>query len=482
MFHQTLILMRRFRKILIWFISIVIILFVLLFIAASIYISNFKSDLEEVLTENIGLETRIDGEISLKVMPGISIVAEKLKVISNETYVLKIEQAEISIDYLGLFSSDIDIKALRFVAPQVYIVRDPTGNFNFEDEHQQYNSTGDGKIHNLQLSDFSISNGRLLYIDMQYGDTLMIDGFNIQSDEIGITGTANKIDVEKIRLRGLVNIGQFKLNMLKVDSMQFNIDGRSGKIAIMAVDLGYFGGKSNGKAILDFTKTPDHISIEHKMTGMDLKIFGESIGNKMFVKGKLDYNLNISFSSFNWSQTKETINGFVSMNGDNLVIQGFDINDVLTKFKKSQQFNLIDLSAVFVAGPYGAVFTKGINFAQLLSLETGDSTEITKLISNWTIEDGIANAHDVAFRTNKYRIAMTGKLDFKNDVYQEVNISLLNNDGCAAFSQKINGPFIDPETESINAFGTIFGPVDNLWREPDQTFTKAMHNGLHRNC
>lgn len=465
MFYQILMQMRRFRKILVWFVLSIITLFVILFIAASVYINSFKSDLQEILTENVGLETRIDGDISLKVMPGISVVAEKLKIISNETYVLKIEKAEISIDYLGVFNDGIDISALKLFEPQVYIVRDTSGNFNFDDEHQQYTSNGADRIHKLNLSDFSLENGRLLYIDLQYGDTLMIDKVNIEADEIGLTGSAKKIDVDKIRLRGSVETGQFKLNMLEVDSMQFKIDGRAGKIAILAIDIGYFGGKSNGKAILDFTKNPDQITIEHKMSGMDLNLFGESIGNSIFLSGKLDYNLNISFESFNWSQTKQTINGSASMSGENLVIKGFNIDDMLTKYKKSQQFNIIDLSAVFVAGPYGAVFTKGINFAQLLSSSTADSTEIVKLISSWTIKNGIANARDVAFRTNKYRIAMTGNLDFKNDIYQDVNISLLNKDGCAAFRQKINGSFSNPETESINAFGTIFGPVENLWKD-----------------
>lgn len=457
--------MLRFRKILIWFISSLIILFVILFIAASVYISSFKTDLQRILTENIGLETRIDGDISLKVIPGVSFVVEKIKVISNETYVLKIGKAEISIDYLGIFNSGINVSALKLFDPQVYLVRDATGNFNFEDEHQQHDSTDEDKNHKLNLSDFSIENGRLLYIDTQYGDSLMIDRLNIKADEIGLTGSAHHIDVDKIRLRGSVEIGQFKLNMLEVDSMQFRIDGRAGKIAIVAIDLGYFGGKSNGKAILDFTKNPDHITIEHKMSGMDLGLFGESIGNPLFLSGKLDYNLNISFDSFNWSQTKKTINGSASMGGENIVIHGFNVNNILTNFKKSQQFNIIDLSAVFVAGPYGAVFTKGINYAQLLSSSTGDSTVITKLISNWTISDGIANAHDVALRTNKYRMAMTGNLDFKNDVYQDVYISLLNKDGCAAFSQKVNGSFSDPETESINTFGMIFGPVNRLWQD-----------------
>lgn len=162
------------------------------------------------------------------------------------------------------------------------------------------------------------------------------------------------------------------------------------------------------------------------------------------------------------------------MTGEDLIIQGIDMNDILTKFKISQQFNIVDLGAVFVAGPYGAVFTKGINIAQMLSSLPGDSTQITKLVSNWSIKNGLSTAQDVAFSTKKYRVAMTGNLDFKNDIYKDVDISLINKDGCAALSQRINGSFIEPETESINAFGVISGPIDNLW--------KNLNKPLRRPC
>lgn len=460
--------MRLIRKIFVWTLVIVVPLFIILFIAASVYINNFKDNLERILTDNIGLETKIDGDISLRVTPGLSFVARDLKVISNETYLLKIEKTDISIDYLGVFKSDIDIRALRFIKPQVYVVRDVSGKYNFESESLRDGDTDD--IHNLNLDEFSITGGRLLYIDNQYNDTLMVDGFDLTSEEIGLTGTATHIDAGNMRLGGIVNVKSLHLNMLRVDSLEFRIDGRGGKIAILPVAHNYLGGTTTGKVIFDFTQTPTFISVEQDVTGLNLDAFSHGMGFQKLFSGNLDYHFDLSFRSFNWSEAKHSITGKAILEGENLTMYGADLDDILTKYKKTQHFNIVDLGALFVAGPYGAVFTKGINFLELLTHDTTKTTTITKLYSNWAVINGVANAQDVAFSTNHYRIAFNGSLDFRNGSYNNVAISLVNIDGCAALTQNLSGPFEIPETESVSSIGMITGSVDNLWKDLTRSF------------
>ena len=458
--------MRRTRKILIWIFSIVLVLMVILFIAASIYINSFKPKLENILTENIGLETHIDGNISLKITPGISFIAKDLKVISNETYVLKIEQAEISIDYFGIFKTSIDVRALRLNQPQVYIVRDINGKFNYETKRTEPVSGDlDPDIHDFNLSLLRIQNGRLLYIDQQYGDTLLVDGINLKSDKIGITGNLSNIAVDKIMFDGTVELGSIKLNMLKAEELKFKIDGRGGKMAILPLDKTYFGGKITGKAILDFTKTPTQLHIQHRVTGFDLGNFSDAMRSNDVFKGKLNYQLDDTFNSFNWLKAKKSLNGTVLIDGENLNMNGIDLDKVIQRYNNSQQFDVIDLAAIFVAGPYGAVFTNGISFVELLSQNIGDSTQIVKLVSNWDIINGVASAQDVAFSTSKYRMAMTGSLDFRKNNYNDVTIALINKQGCEAIGEHINGSFNDPETKSISTIGVITGSVNNLWRD-----------------
>lgn len=456
--------MRRIRKPLIWIFSILLVLFVIFFIAASIYIKNFEDDLETILTNNIGLKTRIDGNISLKIMPGISFIAKDIKVISNETYVLKIDEAEISIDYFGIFKSNIDVKALRLVNPQVYIVRGLDGNFNYDSDRINAGSPDeDSAIHDFNLSELQVTNGRLLYIDLQYNDTLMMDMVNLNSDQVGIKGSLSNIEVEKIMFNGTVEIGLIKVNRLVAETMDFKIDGRGGKMAILPLNTTYFGGDVGGKTILDFTKKPAQLHMQHQINGFDLGRFGVAMQNNNIFEGKIDYKLDITFSSFNWSKAKQSLNGTVMITGKDMLFRGFEMENALKGFENNQQFDVLPLTSLFVAGPFGSVFTKGINFSDQLSQNKSDSTQINTLVSNWIIKSGEAKAKDVAYNTNNYRLALTGELNFRNSSYNNISIALVNADGCDAISENINGLFERPETTSKTIFGSLSGSPENFW-------------------
>ncbi len=383
--------MRRFKKFIIWFLIILAAFVVIIFIAASVVVNRYKPDLENALTQNIGLETRIDGPIALKILPGISLVANDLKIISNETYIFRVSKIEISLDYLKLLSSEYHVKALHFIEPQLYIVRDKDGVFNY---HQAYaglpGMNSMEKKDQIALDELTIENGKIVYSDMEMGDSLMAGGIYLESDDMNLPGTIDNIDPTKISFSGNVEVNSFKLNMLLVDSLHFKVEGRNGKISIQPEDKTYFMGESKGKAIIDFTQKPVFVHIQHQLTGLDVGEFQEAIAADELLFGKLNTSLDISFQSFDWDKAIKSMKGEIKLSGNNLLMQGLNLDQALDIYEATNEFSVSDLSAVFIVGPYGAVFAKGINYAALMNTEPGDVTNIKKFVSNWKIKNGTA--------------------------------------------------------------------------------------------
>lgn len=458
--------MKRFRKILIWFFVILAAIIVLAFVGASYYINNSKPLIEKAVTKNIGLETRIDGPISLKVLPGLSFVVNEMKVISNETYVFRVNQVEIAIDYTKLFNAEVVVNALHFIQPQVYIIRDTSGIFNFEQLYAQIGKPvlNDPEKYRVDLEELTINDGRILYFDRGLGDTLQANGIHLLSGDVGLTGTATNIDVKKLRFNGKLAIDHFKLNNLVMDSLTFTVNGKGGRMSISEKKNKFLGAQVAGKALVDFNQKPASIHIEQQVKGLASERFLFAIGSDEYLSGTIDYSLDLNFHSFDWEKSISSANGTFNLNGSNLTFYGVNIDELLKDFQVSNEFNIIDLGAVFLTGPYGSVFTKGINFKDFLADYDGEKTQISSLVSNWTIDNGVASAQDVAFSTEKYRLAMSGKLDLLNKEYNNVSIVMVNHEGCAALSQNITGKFRNPETESIAVMGLVFGPVDNVWK------------------
>jgi len=69
--------------------------------------------------------------------------------------------------------------------------------------------------------------------------------------------------------------------------------------------------------------------------------------------GTMDFETELAFNSGN--TMFESMDGFINLEGYDLILYGFDVDDVLKKFEKSQRFNLIDVGALFLAGPVGPV-------------------------------------------------------------------------------------------------------------------------------
>ena len=52
-----------------------------------------------------------------------------------------------------------------------------------------------------------------------------------------------------------------------------------------------------------------------------------------------------------------------------MIFDGIDLDDILQRYNRSQKFNLTDVSAFMIAGPFGAVVTKGSDFTSLISAD-----------------------------------------------------------------------------------------------------------------
>jgi AsmA protein len=142
-----------------------------------------------------------------------------------------------------------------------------------------------------------------------------------------------------------------------------------------------------------------------------------------------------------------------------------NLDSLLSNIGKSQNFSLVDVGAFFLAGPLGTVLTKGYDFEGVYKEIRGGQGIIKKLVSEWRIKNGIAEAEDVALSTQRNRVAMKGGLDFVNSLFDGVTVAALDEKGCAKFSQKIHGPFRKPQIEKISTLSTVVGPGVKLFEK-----------------
>jgi AsmA protein len=168
----------------------------------------------------------------------------------------------------------------------------------------------------------------------------------------------------------------------------------------------------------------------------------------------------LAFRGKDAPEMKRTLSGQVSLRGDDLTLHGMDIDGALSTVEQAQQLNLADMGAFLLTGPLGAEATKGYRFGGASRSAAGEKeSRLTRLVSDWTVRDGVAEAKDVAFATRKNRIALKGKLDIVNERFVDVTVAVLDEKGCAKLRQKISGPFRDPQMDKVSALESVVSPM-----------------------
>jgi AsmA protein len=159
------------------------------------------------------------------------------------------------------------------------------------------------------------------------------------------------------------------------------------------------------------------------------------------------------------------MDGTFSLRGDQLVIYTMDLDKVLSSYETSQEFNLVDLGAFFIAGPLSTFAVKGYRYWDVYHQTREGRGAITQFISNWKIKDGVADAADCALATQHNRVALKGKLNLVSEQYDDVIVALLDDKGCAKFQQGVSGPFGSPRVSAVSAMESLVGPITDLYRK-----------------
>jgi AsmA protein len=226
--------------------------------------------------------------------------------------------------------------------------------------------------------------------------------------------------------------------------------------------MSIFGGQVAGDLHADLSGPVPLCRIRCSLPHFRIEEFLKTLSPEKAAEGAMDFSASLSMQGNSTSQMVQTAAGEVSLRGENLTLVGNDLDRRLSRFESSQNFNLVDVGAVFFAGPLGLAVTKGYNFASLFR-GSGGSSRIGTLVSDWSLERGVARAKDVALATAKNRIALQGGLDFVNGRFADVTVAVIDARGCARVRQVIRGSFGKPVVEKPRILRSLAGPVLKLY-------------------
>ena len=419
----------------------------------------FKPQIEAAVSTAMGMDARIRGKMDVSLFPDFGLSLKDVRLRNNGLDVATIEKMEIEPKLMALARFEIEIIQIGLYKPVISILQSAKGLLNIQ---QPVHATWERL---LSVKRISVFQGNLVYVDDVSGQKIEAGDIDL-SLILGMPGGTNSTEpFKKISLTGDFKCKMLRINDVTLMNLVMSARGEKGIFDIDPFGMNIAGGTGSGNIHVDLTGPSPYFRVIYRLNQVGLEGLFDLYSLKKIppktIEGPINFSADLTAMGKSADEVKRSLNGDLSLNGENLMLYNMDIDAIIMKNEASQNFNLVDLAAFLLAGPVGPVLTKSYNFARLYEESQGGKGVVRKLVSVWEVKNGIAEARDVALASKKHRIAMTGGLNFINERFENVTVATLDERGCAVYSEKVHGPFREPQIEKESIFASIAGSVMN---------------------
>jgi len=434
-------------------------------------VNAHKPRLEAAASDALGMEVRIGGRLGIGLFPSFHVTLEDVRIRNRGADVASAKTTILGIGLLPLLHHEVRIVKIGMKLPRISIEQDRDGKFNFETPGEEAGKKTSGEVKgtrfSLDVKHIFLSDGALFYADKKTGEDLEAGDFNLDVSRLRFTGGKTPDPLKNLSFLAEFSCKEFRKGTLAVSNLKIRIEGKDGILDLNPMTMRLFGGEGSGSLRADLSGSVPHYHVRYSLSRFRIEEFLKALSPKKVAEGSMDFSSSLSTQGKTASEMKRNANGEFSLRGENLTLDGIDLDRTFSRYEASQSFNLVDVGAFFFAGPFGPLITKGYNFGSLF-VGSGGSSRIRVLVSDWKVERGIARAKDVAMATNENRIALVGSLDFANERFNDVTVAVVDGKGCAKVRQKIRGPFRKPEVDKVSVLQSAAGPLLNLFKQANQ--------------
>ena len=426
-----------------------------------------KPRIESTVSDALGMEFRILGKARLRLFPSASIALSDVRLRNRGTDLATAETLRVGVKLRPLLARRIVITELALENLVIRIEKGIDGKFNYDTPPRPAKPAmkeDDAPPEPLTVSTGSVSAGKIVYVDRKTGSEASLDAIVLSVRDLSIPTAPGVKLLNGISFSGDLSAKEMRTKDFTVSDVRTKVTAGAGVYEFHPFTMKLFGGTGEGGIRVDLSGEKTALKVKYTLAKFRAEESLAALAREKYLSGPMTVTPDLSFRGKDVDEMMRTTSGTVSLRGDGLTFHGMEIDKVLSKTEEARKFNLADVGAFLLAGPLGPVAVRGYRYGDLYrSTNREGETRITRLVSDWTVRDGVADATDVAFSTGKNRIALKGKLDLVNGRFADVTVAALDEKGCAKIRQKISGPFADPRMDKTNVLQSFVEPVLGLF-------------------
>jgi len=341
------------------------------------------------------------------------------------------------------------------------------GDFNYKIEFPK---------DSLDFKTLQISDANLLLYQYSQNDTIILNSLTVGLSDIYYDLNVDSNPLATLSTNGIILSENLKTSHFNFKNVNFDLKVTNGLYEIETKSNALFRADGYGLILLNPWANIPVFKLKYSVAKFKIEDLLANFVEQPNLSGDMSMNIDIEMKGIDWENLRSNLNGKIFSEGSDLLFQGLDADLLLKKLERSQNFTLVDVGAVLLAGPVGLAVTKGAAVTSLLVSNSGEVTHIQKFVSDWDIKNGLVMIDDVALSTQKNRVAAKGSLNLASETL-DIIFAVLNPDGSASLTQDISGDINNPAVGEIKVVSTLLSPVTNLYNSVFQIKGDLFYEG-----
>jgi uncharacterized protein involved in outer membrane biogenesis len=435
--------------------------------ASTLYLTvGAKPRLQAAASDALGMEVKIGGAVHVGLLPLAHLSLGDVHFGIGGAEFASVGHVDVGVEILPALQHRIRINRIGLRHLRILLERDRDGRLNLDRP-----AASGGTLPELTVDKVSVSNATVLYTDRTSNSTLEARDCRIDLSHLRLQPGRREEWLRKLSFAADLSCAELQTKNFTASRVTATLHATAAVLSADPFGLRLFGGEGRGAIRADYSNSTPSYRARYHLAAFHLDELFKVLSAKAIGQGSMDFAAELSSQGDTMAELKRTVSGHATLRGDNLTLQIGDLDKRLARFESTQNFDLVDAGAFFFAGPIGLSVTKGYDFARVFR-DTGGSTSIRELVSEWSIEHGLGHATDVALATPQNRVALKGDLDFATGELDQVTVALIDAQGCSKAEQNVHGPFLHPQIEIPTIIKALAGPTRRLFGKAQSLFGK----------
>jgi uncharacterized protein involved in outer membrane biogenesis len=332
-------MMRRFIKYCLIFVLVMMLIMIAgMFVAVKMVDPNqFKPLIAKQVKAATGRDLTIDGDIQWGVFPSLRLNLPQVRLTNGDGRaadpLASAENVIVTVKTSTLLEGKIVLNGIKFNQLKLHLRVDKTGHDNWQlptpkpvpASQKQVGAKQSRYFTELDISSMKLNNGSIDFLNAQTGQHAALQKINFTGDMS--LSSFDKPIPDALKMGGNLSVDQLTFNKLKASNLQATLSLNKGKWVLHPMSMNFYQGTITAQATVDFNQGQPQLIAQQWIKNINAKALFDDLGHTKRING--DFNAELSEQAQSLKGLPGNLNGLVSFEFKNGVIEGVDINHLI---------------------------------------------------------------------------------------------------------------------------------------------------------